>query len=55
MPNRNVSYRQFGNSVVVNVLKAIIGNVVESRYLDRVHTLSSTKSGYNRRDNIYSM
>jgi len=54
-PKPNVSYRQFGNSVVVNVLKAIIGNVVESEYLDRVHTLSSTKSGYNRRDNIYPM
>jgi len=28
--NRNISYRQFGNSVVVNVLKAIIEKVVES-------------------------
>ena len=32
-PNRNVSYRQFGNSVVVNVLKAIIESIIKGRDL----------------------
>ena len=32
-PNRNVSYRQFGNSVVVNVLKAIISNIIKTECL----------------------
>ncbi|MEA1953367.1 MAG: DNA cytosine methyltransferase, partial [Campylobacterota bacterium] len=32
--NKNVSYRQFGNSVVVNVLKAIVDKVIECGCLD---------------------
>jgi len=32
-PNRNVSYRQFGNSVVVNVLKAIIKEVDKKLFM----------------------
>ena len=32
-PNHNVSYRQFGNSVVVNVLKAIIGDIIKTKCL----------------------
>jgi len=31
--NKNTSYKQFGNSVVVNVLKAILANVIEKKCL----------------------
>ncbi len=33
-PNPNVCYRQFGNSVVVNVLKAILQKIIEGKYLE---------------------
>ena len=38
--NRNVSYRQFGNSVVVNVLKALLEEI------QKVYNTPETSSGY---------
>jgi DNA (cytosine-5)-methyltransferase 1 len=33
-PNKNSAYKQFGNSVVVNVLKSIVENIIKSKCFD---------------------
>jgi len=44
-PNPNICYRQFGNSVVVNVLEAILQKIVEYKYLDQSIEKSIIRKG----------